>query len=660
MKKLRILIWPTLLFVLLGCADIMDPSGTANDILSGGTKSPSSDYYYWYNGERVDLTVNEDYVNILVDTTEIKQSNIAELCSDLGFEMKSEINANGLFKAGFKKSIPGILDYEMSVERLRHDERILCVLPYFEAGKGKEPIGTAQYFFVQLKELSPEDTPYLEKIYDFDALLEESERLGVRIVNEVAYMPNWYRMTIEGSGFKTTVEAADRFYETGRFEAIDPSFLLKLNLCSTNDPEFYQQWGLKNTTNPGYDINVEGAWSISTGSGIEVAVFDSGIDPSHRDLSANLNSIRYDVSSGSIYTYPFSEGHGTHIAGIIGAEANNGYDIVGVSYDAELLGVRLTEPSGYSLPSPPDSIASAINWAWIYGADVLNCSWDYNAGSSQLLDDSIVNALKYGRTNRGSIVVFASGNDGNSAISYPANVDNRILTVGAMDNSGYRDSDSNYGAQLDVVAPGVDIISTIPFDQTGTDSGTSMAAAHVSGVAALMLQANLQLTVSEVSDIIHFTAKKIHPSTYTFSASDSNSASWNQEVGYGLVDATAAVSMAHAFVTAPSPNDSGMDVVLLSGPVNNQKFTTINGGYFPEYADVLPLPNLVDPSYTYYWHIYTPAYPNWQPSLHYVYGCNAVVKIPQPIVSSTLYIKCFVFNGSTLVDVPSYTITVNP
>ena len=73
MKRITILIWPILLFVLLGCADIMDPSGAANDILVGGTKSPASDYYYWYNGEKVDLTVNEDYVNILVDTTKVKK-----------------------------------------------------------------------------------------------------------------------------------------------------------------------------------------------------------------------------------------------------------------------------------------------------------------------------------------------------------------------------------------------------------------------------------------------------------------------------------------------------------------------------------------------------------------------------------------------------------
>ncbi|MBO7117132.1 MAG: S8 family serine peptidase [Bacteroidales bacterium] len=654
-------IWILLLSSLVvSCTEQLYPSISVDTILSGETKSPSSDYYYWYNGQRVDLTVNEDYVNILVDTTKVKNSDIAELSSDLSLEVKSEINADGLFKAGFQKTIPEILDYEMSVERLRHDERILCVLPFFEVGKGKEPIGTAQYFFVQLKELSPEDTPYLEKVFDFDALQEESERLGVRVVNEVAYMPDWYRMTIEGSGFKTTIEAANRFYETGRFEAIDPAFLLKLNLCATNDSYYGQQWGLKNTVSPGYDINVEGAWTISTGSGIEVAVFDSAIHHNHQDLSSNINSVMYDVSTGSPYTFSIPEYHGTHIAGIIGAETNNGLDIAGIAYDANIIPVKITEPNPFGPGSTPDSIASAIHWAWIYGADVINCSWNYTAGNSQILDASIVNALNYGRTNKGAVVVFASGNDGNSAIGYPANVDNRILTVGAMDNSGYRDLDSNYGAQLDAVAPGVDIISTIPFDLTGTDSGTSMAAAHVSGVAALMLQANLQLTVSEISDIIHFTAKKIHPNTYTFSASDSNSASWNQEVGYGLVDATAAVSMAHAFATVPSVSDPGMDVTLISGPVNDQHFTTINGGYFPEYADILLLPPYVNSAYTYYWHITTNTYPNWQPSIEYSYGSHAVIKIPAPITSSTLYIKCFVFNGSTLVGVPSYTITANP
>ena len=659
MKRITILIWPILLFVLLGCADIMDPSGSSNDMLAGGTKSPSSDYYYWYNGERVGLTVNEDYVNILVDTTKVKKSDIAKLCSDLGLEAKSELNADGLFKASFKKPIPELSGYDLCVARLREDERVLCVLPYFETEKGKDPISTSQYFFVRLKELTPEGTPYLEKAFDLDALQEEAENLGTRIVNEVPYMPDWYKITIEGSDFKTTVEASDRFYETGKFEAIDPGFLLKLNLCSTNDPEFYQQWGLKNTTNPGYDINVEGAWSISTGSGIEVAVFDSGIDPTHRDLSANLNSVRYDVSSGNPYTYPYSEVHGTHIAGIIGAEGNNGLDIVGVAYDAELLGVRLTVP-GYGPPSPPDSIAIAISWAWMYGADVINCSWDYPAGTSQLLDVAIANALTYGRTNRGTVVVFSSGNDGYSTIGYPASVDNRILVVGSMDNSGYRASDSNYGTLLDVVAPGEDIISTIPGDLTGYISGTSMAAAHISGVAALMLQANLQLTVSEISDIIHFTSKKIHPSLYTFTASNNNSASWNQEVGYGLVDATSAVSVAYACKTAPLVSDPGMDVELMTGPVSNQHFTTINGGYFPEYADILLLPPYVNSSYTYYWHVYTPAYPNWQPTLNYISGSHAIVKIPSPITSSLLYIKCFVFNGSTLVGVPSYTITVNP
>ena len=666
MKRITILIWPILLFVLLGCADIMDPSGTANDILVGGTKSPASDYYYWYNGEKVDLTVNEDYVNILVDTTKVKKSDIAELCSDLSLEVKSEINAEGLFKAGFNKSIPEILDYEQSVERLRRDERILCVLPYFEAGKGKEPIGTAQYFFVRLKELSPEDTPYLEKDFDFDALQEESERLGARIVNEVAYMPDWYRITIEGSVFKTTVEAAARFYETGRFVAVDPAFMLKVILCATNDPYFNLQWGLKNTTNPDYDINVEGAWLLSTGYGRKVAVVDSGIDPNHVDLAANLYNSNYDVSIGGPYNYPYSEEHGTHIAGIIGAVGNNNTDIAGVAYNAELMRVRMVLSNPIIPQSTLDQIASGISWAWANGADVINCSWTVDGVlPSIIFENAVENALNNGRLGKGTVVVFSSGNEGSSSVGYPNNSNSRIITVGAINNSGYRDYESNYGPVLDVVAPGINILSTLPFDMIGYDSGTSMAAAHVSGIAALVLAINPYLSGDEVVRLIQHTAKKISPgspATYTYGPRDYYFAdeTWNQEVGHGLVDATAAVTMAQHLLTTPSINDAGMDVELMSGPIIDNHSATINGGYFPEHADVLLMPPLINSSYTYYWHLSTSSYPNWHPKLEYANGSHAVIEIPQPTSSSTLYIQCFVYNGSSLVDVPSFTFTVNP
>ena len=670
MKRLVILIWPILLFILLGCADIMDPSGAANDILVGGTKSPASDYYYWYEGRRIDLIVNEDYVNILVDTNIVNKSNFSELCSEMGVEAKTDLDSYGLFKAMVSKEGDHNLDYQKSVDVLRADSRILKVLPYFERGHGAEPIGTSHFFYVQLKNLSNEDTPYLEREYDVEALQEESERLGTSIVKGVPYMPDWYILSIEGSEFKTAVDAANYFFETGRFEAIDPAFMFNFRPSATNDPYFSQQWGLKNTTNPGYDINVEGAWSISTGSGINIAIVDQGPDPNHIDIAANYYYLSYDARYDTLAsTYDVSRPHGTRVSGIAAAVGNNGIQITGVAYESKIIPVSHDLQHTDENPDVSAQLASGINWAWNNNADVINNSWGdqggqfYNDLYSTILDAAIDNALNYGRWNRGSVVVFSAGNYGYDGpiMSYPANSNDRVLAVGSIDTDGYRSSFSGYGLKLDLVAPGRDILTTFPETIPSTITGTSYAAPHVSGVAALMLQANLQLTADEVSDIIHFTAKKIHPSVYTYYAPNNNSASWNQEVGYGLVDAASAVSVAYACKTAPLVSDPGMDVELMSvGPISNQHFTTINGGYYPEYADILLLPPYVNSSYTYYWHITTTTYPNWQPSIEYTYGSHAVIKIPAPITSSTLYIKCFVFNGSTLVGVPSYTITANP
>ena len=126
------------------------------------------------------------------------------------------------------------------------------------------------------------------------------------------------------------------------------------------------------------------------------------------------------------------------------------------------------------------------------------------------------------------------------------------------------------------------------------------------------------------------------------------------------MDATAAVTMAQHLLTTPSINDAGMDVELMSGPIIDNHSATINGGYFPEHADVLLMPPLINSSYTYYWRLSTSSYPNWHPKLEYANGSHAVIEIPQPTSSSTLYIQCFVYNGSSLVDVPSFTFTVNP
>jgi subtilisin family serine protease len=667
MKKLLFRMWPMVLAVLLvSCSEVLDPNGLSDQALSAGTKSPDSEYYYWYDGKRINLTVNNDYVNILVDTNIVSKSNFSELCSEMGLEAKTNLDSYGLFKAKVIKEGDLNLDYQKTVDALRADSRVLKVLPYFERGHGAEPIGTSHLFYVQLKVLSDEVIPFFEREYDVESLKEEAERLGIGIVKEIPYVPDWYIVSIKGSEFKTSVEAANAFYESGRFVATDPAFMFNFHPSATNDPMFFQQWGLKNTSNPGYDINVEGAWSITTGSGINIAVLDRGPDPNHIDLASNYYYLSYDADSHTIPAhYDSTKSHGTRVAGIAAAVGNNNNMIAGVAYNSKIIRVSHCLQT---TPTVSSDLANGIAWAWSIGADVINNSWgdhggnSYNQLHSSLLESVITTAINTGRSYYGCVIVFSSGNF--VVVDYPANSIDRVLTVGGINNYGYRHFTSGYGPSLDVVAPGVDIISTIPDNQTDIQTGTSFSAPFVSGVAALVLAANPYLSSDNVVSIIQRTANRISPGSpyyYTYHSRYSmfDNSLWNQEVGHGLVDASAAVSMAQD-LCSPSINDTGMDITLSTGPTMDYHSTTVSGGTFPVtvYADLLP--PQVNSNYTYYWFISRTGYPSWEPSMTYTYGSSAHVNIPAVSSPCTLYIQCMVYNGSSLVDIPSYTINVNP
>lgn len=192
----------------------------------------------------------------------------------------------------------------------------------------------------------------------------------------------------------------------------------------------------------------------------------------------------------------------------------------------------------------PDRIADGINWAWMNEADVINNSWGCKT-RSQLIDDAIENALTHGRNGKGTIVVFSAGNEGRNKVAYPANSHPDILVVGAIDKDGSKWINSNTGDSLDLVAPGRGILSTKIHSEPGYLSGTSMAAPYVSGVAALVLSRNPYLSGKEVRDIIERTAKKIREDLHTYyKTSEHPNGYWNGTLGYGLVDAYAAVQNA--------------------------------------------------------------------------------------------------------------------
>ena len=363
----------------------------------------------------------------------------------------------------------------------------------------------------------------------------------------------------------------------------EPNFIRLLN-PNTSDPYFSSQWAIKQ--NNGIDLKIEKAWNITRGEGVRVAVLDEGVDLNHTDLKANL-LLGYDATgnnSKGAPNYHTDDAHGTSCAGIIAAEANNNIGITGIAYDAKIFPIRIAYSNGIPLGirgrgwiTSNEIIGNAINWTWQKGADVLSNSWG-GGSPSFIISEAINNALTKGRNGKGCVVVFATGNY-NTEVSYPANSNADIITVGAISPCGERKSPSscdtekwgsNYGRELDVMAPGVLIATTdlqgdngynpkvfihreaggtkltsdfSDKDYTNCFNGTSSACPHVAGVAALILSVNPDLTAKQVADIIEQTAQKVGGYNYQNTYARPNG-TWNNEMGYGLVDAYKALQKA--------------------------------------------------------------------------------------------------------------------
>ncbi len=380
------------------------------------------------------------------------------------------------------------------------------------------------------------------------------------------------------------LKMANIFFESGLFEYAEPDLEIynAIDLAVPNDPLYYLQWDHKNTGSadqyngvPGADMNVDSAWLITKGSKkINVAVIDEGVDTGHVELKKNLlqgfDATTLTSNKGDGRPLSSANAHGTCCAGIIAALANNNIGIAGIAPNCKIIPVNLADASGNF--TTYSNIAAGVDYAWMNGADVLSNSWGGGSPSS-ILDDAIHRAVTQGRGGKGCSVFFSSGNN-NAGLSYPASND-EVVAVGGINMCNKRKDPNScdgenwwgasYGTGLGVVAPCVKIPTT---DVSGTGgystddyytifNGTSAACPHVAAVAALILSVNGSLTKDNIVTIIENSADKIPGYTFQYTTGYNNG-TWNNEMGYGRVDAY------HAVLAAQSGNFCNAEIKALS------------------------------------------------------------------------------------------------
>ncbi|CAM4279924.1 S8 family peptidase [Pseudoalteromonas ostreae] len=389
---------------------------------------------------------------------------------------------------------------------------------------------------------------------------------------------------------------------SGNVEYIEIDQMLK-PFATPNDPRYDDQWHYYEQAG---GLNLPTAWDTATGSGVTVAVLDTGYRP-HIDLNANIlpgydmisdtfvandggarDSDARDpgdaVSAGECGNNNSAQGsswHGTHVAGTVAAVTNNGEGVAGVAYDAKVVPVRVLGKCG-GLTS---DIADGIIWASggsVSGApananpaDVINMSLGGNGSCSSTTQNAINQAR-----NNGSVIVIAAGNDNDNANNYNPGNCNGVVNVASVGRNGGRAYYSNYGTSIDVAAPGGaqsfanDSEGVLSTHNSGSSSpssdsyhysqGTSMAAPHVAGVAALIKQAKPNATPDEIESILKSSSR-------SFPATCNN-------CGTGIVDAAAAVAAAGGTTPPPPTVNELLDnqaLTSLSGAASSDTFYTM-------------------------------------------------------------------------------------
>jgi subtilisin family serine protease len=441
--------------------------------------------------------------------------------------------------------------------------------PVFVSARGHESLLTGTFMVSFERDVTDEA---------IDAMNVEN---GVEIVRVKTYKQDIlrrYLLRAATNDPRAFLDTVNRYYEDARTRYAVPNFhRLDVFQSTTPDDTYYgNQWHLP-------QIDAPDAWDVETGDpSITIAIIDSGVDYDHEDLWDNVweNAAEIggttnvdDDSNGYVDDYHgwdfFDDDndpdddyhHGTCCAGLAAAVSNNGLGVAGVAWECGILPLRPMGAEGYT----ESACADAIDYAWENGADVLSCSWGWEDNPVDAITYAIQDAKRYGRDHKGSVVVFASGNDilNPDYVQYPASL-KEVIAVGATNVNDGRYCYSCYGPELDVVAPSAPFLAFLcpsegmwTTDITGLDAGinasvlenwgngnytkifngTSASCPVVAGLAGLILSLDPSLTAAQVQAIIQFSAED------GVGDAGEDTAGRDEYMGYGRVNTADALDL---------------------------------------------------------------------------------------------------------------------
>lgn len=425
------------------------------------------------------------------------------------------------------------------------------------------------------------------RLRDATTLQDVLDEYGLRVVRHAPVSGPVYIVEPLQDGVLAAVDAANAVFESGIVEYATPLVAYEREPRFTpNDTFFGRQWHLDNRGQlagaiPGNDIDVAETWDSVRGATARINVVDSGLDQDHPDLAANVRTdLGLDINGGDSNPTAEFDAHGTAVAGVAAADGNNGQGVTGVAFEAELVGVRLIEDF-ITDADEADALIHLVN-----EADPNNRVWVSNNswGPSDLFTTKVpvgplvADALREGTTNgrggRGVIYAWAAGNGRkfDNDINFDGYASSRFtIAVGASTGEGTFADYSEPGASMLVNAPSnsnVLGITTTDFggsgeisnefedgldpngDYTGSFSGTSASAPVVSGVVALLLQANPTLGWRDVQHILVDSAFQNDPAHAAWRTNGSGRL-FNPNYGFGRVDAGSAVSLGSTWTNVP-------------------------------------------------------------------------------------------------------------